>query len=60
MTSLVARSSLGVFHHHVGRGLVSIVLLSLASAASYGMAAVLQHQATIESRLSSRCGPGSS
>lgn len=46
MISLVARSSMGLFHHHVGRGLVSIVLLSLASAASYGMAAVLQHQAT--------------
>src|ERR1700722_6065894 len=45
--SLVARSGLGVLHHHVGRGLVSIVLLSLASAASYGMAAVLQHQAAI-------------
>ena len=45
--SLVALSGLGVFHHHVGRGLVSIVLLSLASAASYGLAAVLQHQAAI-------------
>jgi drug/metabolite transporter (DMT)-like permease len=43
--SLVARSSLAVFHHHVGRSVVSIVLLSLASAAAYGMAAVLQHQA---------------
>ncbi len=56
--SLVARSSLGVFHHHVGRGLVSIVLLSLASAASYGMAAVLQHQAAIREppELSLRAG----
>ena len=56
--SLVARSGLGVFHHHVGRGLVSIVLLSLASAASYGMAAVLQHQAAIREppELSLRAG----
>jgi drug/metabolite transporter (DMT)-like permease len=38
---------LGVFHHHIGRGLVSIVLLSMASAASYGLAAVLQHRAAI-------------
>ena len=45
MKWLVASSSFGVFHHHVGRGLVSIVLLSLASAASYGLAAALQHQA---------------
>jgi len=50
--------SLGVFHHHVGRGLVSIVLLSLASAASYGLAAVLQHQATMKEppELSLRAG----
>ncbi len=56
--SLVALSGLGVFHHHVGRGLVSIVLLSLASAASYGLAAVLQHQAAIREppELSLRAG----
>jgi drug/metabolite transporter (DMT)-like permease len=56
--SLVARLSFGVFHHHVGRGLVSIVLLSLASAASYGMAAVLQHHAAIREppELSLRAG----
>ncbi len=36
-------TSLGVFHHHISRDLVSIVLLSLASAAAYGAAAVLQH-----------------
>jgi len=56
--SLVAGSSLGVFHHHVGLGLVSIVLLSLASAASYGLAAVLQHQAAIREppELSLRAG----
>ena len=44
--ALVARG-LVVFHHHVGRGLVSIVLLALASAVSYGLAAVLQHRAAI-------------
>ncbi len=38
---------LGMFHHHIGRGLVSIVLLSIASAAAYGFAAVLQHHAAI-------------
>jgi len=56
--SFVARSVLGVFHHHVGRGLVSIVLLSLASAASYGMAAALQHQAAMREppELSLRAG----
>ncbi len=36
-----------LFHHHIGRGLVSIVLLSLGSAACYGIAAVLQHRAAI-------------
>ena len=58
MMSLVADSSLGVFHHHVSHGLVSIVLLSLASAASYGLAAVLQHHATIKEppELSLRAG----
>ena len=35
---------LAVFHHHIGRGLVSTVLLSVASAAFYGLASVLQHQ----------------
>lgn len=38
---------LAVFHHHIGRGLVSIVLLSMASAAFYGLASVLQHRAAI-------------
>jgi len=37
---------LGVLHHHIGRSLVSIIVLSIASAASYGLAAVLQHHAT--------------
>jgi hypothetical protein len=36
-----------VFHHHIGRSLVSIVVLSILSAASYGLAAVLQHQEVI-------------
>lgn len=55
---LVASSSLGVFHHHLSRGLVSIVVLSLASAASYGLAAVLQHQAAVREppELSLRAG----
>jgi drug/metabolite transporter (DMT)-like permease len=34
-------------HHHISRGLVTIVVLALISAASYGMAAVLQHRAAI-------------
>jgi drug/metabolite transporter (DMT)-like permease len=58
MTSALAGSSLGIFHHHVGRGLISIVLLALASAASYGLAAVLQHHAAIREppELSLRAG----
>ena len=58
MMALVVRSGFGVFHHHVGRGLVSIVVLSLASAAAYGLAAVLQHQAAIREppELSLRAG----
>jgi len=38
---------LRVFHHHIGRSQVSVVALSVASAASYGLAAVLQHHAAI-------------
>ncbi len=38
---------LGVFHHHIGRSLVSIVVLSIVSAAAYGLAAVLQHHAAV-------------
>jgi drug/metabolite transporter (DMT)-like permease len=54
---LVAQG-LAVFHHHVGRDLVSIVVLALASAASYGLAAVLQHRAAIRepAALSMRAG----
>jgi hypothetical protein len=33
-------------HHHIGGGLVAIVLLGLGSAVAYGIAAVLQHDAT--------------
>ena len=40
--------ALAVFHHHLGRSLASIVLLSLASAAFYGLAAVLQHEAAVQ------------
>jgi drug/metabolite transporter (DMT)-like permease len=45
MVLATAHESLAVFHHHVGRGLVSIVVLSIISAVAYGLAAVLQHQA---------------
>ncbi|MFZ0171498.1 MAG: DMT family transporter [Acidimicrobiales bacterium] len=44
---MLSVSNLGVFHHHLAPGLISIVLLSLASAASYGCAAVLQHHEAI-------------
>jgi hypothetical protein len=33
-----------LLHHHLGFGFLSVVLLSLASAASYGVAAALQHR----------------
>jgi len=57
VTVLVFRG-LGVFHHDIGRALVSIVLLSMASAASYGLGAVLQHQAAVKEppELSMRAG----
>ncbi|HEV8063657.1 MAG TPA: DMT family transporter [Acidimicrobiales bacterium] len=42
MSEAVA-ASLGVFRHHLPPGLLSIVVLSLVSAAAYGLAAVLQH-----------------
>jgi drug/metabolite transporter (DMT)-like permease len=37
-----------ILHHHIGRGLVTIVLLSLGSACCYGIAAVLQHRAAVD------------
>jgi drug/metabolite transporter (DMT)-like permease len=51
-------SVLRVFHHTIGRGLTSIVVLSMVSAASYGLAAVLQHRAAIRQppELSMRAG----
>jgi drug/metabolite transporter (DMT)-like permease len=45
MVPVLAPQGLAVLHHHIGRGLVSIVVLSIASAAFYGVASVLQHQA---------------
>ena len=58
MVSAVACSSLGMAHFHAWRGFASIILLSLASAASYGLAAVLQHHAAIREapELSLRAG----
>ena len=58
MIPVMVDRSFGVLHHHVGRGLVTIVLFSLASAASYGIAAVLQHQAAVREppELSLRAG----
>jgi hypothetical protein len=44
---LALTSAFVIIHHRIDRGLVTIVLLSLASAASYGMAAVLQHRAAV-------------
>lgn len=42
-----ALHGLFVLRHHLGFGFFSVVALSLASAASYGLAAVLQHRAAI-------------
>jgi drug/metabolite transporter (DMT)-like permease len=47
IVSAFVLQDVGVFHHHIARGLVSVVLLSVASAASYGLAAVLQHRAGV-------------
>ncbi len=49
---------LEVLGHHAGRHLASIVLLSLASAASYGLAAVLQHRAAIRTAPELSMRPG--
>jgi drug/metabolite transporter (DMT)-like permease len=40
--------ALQLLHHRVGRGVVAIVVLSMLSAAAYGLAAVLQHHAASE------------
>jgi drug/metabolite transporter (DMT)-like permease len=49
---------LDVFHHHITHGLISIVVLSVLSAAAYGEAAVLQHHeaSTEPQELSTRPG----
>ncbi|MHB8438698.1 MAG: DMT family transporter [Acidimicrobiales bacterium] len=48
----------GVLHHSIGRGIVTIVVPSVASAACYGLAAVLQHRAAVRepAELSMRVG----
>lgn len=58
MVTPFAPSDLRVLHHTIGRGLTSIVVLSMASAASYGLAAVLQHRTAIRQppELSMRAG----
>ena len=47
-----------VLHHRSASGIASIVLLSIASAAAYGLAAVLQHRAAVRTapELSMRAG----
>jgi drug/metabolite transporter (DMT)-like permease len=45
MSSLVI-ARVGIFHHHIAPGLIRIVVLSVVSAAAYGLAAVLQHHET--------------
>ncbi|HUY64245.1 MAG TPA: DMT family transporter [Acidimicrobiales bacterium] len=40
-------AALGVLHHHFGRLVLEVTGWSMASAASYGLAAVLQHHAAI-------------
>jgi hypothetical protein len=52
--------SIVVLHHHLvlGFGFVSVVLLSLASAASYGLASVLQHRVAIVQPPSLSMRPG--
>jgi hypothetical protein len=52
--------SIVVLHHHLvlGFGFVSVVLLSLAGAASYGLASVLQHRVVISQPPSDSMRPG--
>jgi drug/metabolite transporter (DMT)-like permease len=54
----VCVQGLSFMRHHVGHVLVAVTVLSLASAASYGLAAVLQHQAAVREHpdLSMRAG----
>ena len=58
LVSVIALRTLGLPHHHVGSGLVSIVVLSVLSAVAYGLAAVLQHRAAVRepAELSMRAG----
>lgn len=58
MVREVVLEALKVLHRHIESGIVSIVILSMASAASYGLAAVLQHRAAVRtaSELSMRAG----
>jgi uncharacterized membrane protein len=58
MHPTLAITAFGVLHHPITHGLVSIVLLSLASAASYGLGAVFQHRAAVREapELSMRAG----
>lgn len=57
MASLVL-TRLGILHRHIAPGLLSIVVLSIVSAAAYGQGAVLQHhEASTEApELSKRAG----
>src|SRR5579864_9337771 len=55
---MLVHAALEVHHRHGGSGSVSIVLLSMASAASYGLAATLQHRVAVRAApdLSMRAG----
>ena len=50
--------SFAVLRHHLGFGFVSVVALSLASAASYGLATVLQHRVVANEPRSLSMRPG--
>jgi drug/metabolite transporter (DMT)-like permease len=58
LVSAIVVPTVEVLRHNSGSGIVSIVLLSMASAASYGLAAVLQHRAAVGTtpELSMRAG----
>jgi drug/metabolite transporter (DMT)-like permease len=51
-------NALGYTHHQKGGGLAWIILLSIASATAYGVAAVLQHHATSKEAPSQSIGMG--
>lgn len=50
--------TLAVLRHHFGFGFVSVVVLALASAASYGLATVLQHRVVADQPQSLSMRPG--